>query len=121
MDIDNNILALSMEFERQNMVVTEWESERARRLKGRQEPTQGPNGEEIIDMDTDKEKGEGLQSPHSHAFPNILFGMRIYIYVHTYIHIHMYTYNFSVPHEIRGVNVFSSQQTKTATTTSLRR
>ncbi|XP_063602768.1 kinesin-like protein KIF19 [Penaeus indicus] len=58
MDIDNNILALSMEFERQNMVVTEWESERARRLKGRQEPTQGPNGEEIIDMDTDKEKDE---------------------------------------------------------------
>ncbi|XP_069973759.1 kinesin-like protein KIF19 isoform X5 [Penaeus vannamei] len=58
MDIDNNILALSMEFERQNMVVTEWESERARRLKGRHEPTKGPNGEEIIDMDTDKEKDE---------------------------------------------------------------
>ncbi|XP_042875431.1 kinesin-like protein KIF19 isoform X2 [Penaeus japonicus] len=58
MEIDNNILALSMEFERQNMVVTEWESERARRLKGRQEPTKGPNGEEIIDMDTDKEKDE---------------------------------------------------------------
>lgn len=74
MDIDNNILALSMEFERQNMVVTEWESERARRLKGRHEPTKGPNGEEIIDMDTDKEKGEAPRPPRSMWIYNHFIG-----------------------------------------------
>nr|XP_045619203.1 kinesin-like protein KIF19 [Procambarus clarkii] len=58
MDIDSNILALSMEFERQNLVVTEWETERAQRSKGRSEPIKGPDGEDIIDMDTDKERDD---------------------------------------------------------------
>ncbi|XP_071540664.1 kinesin-like protein KIF19 isoform X3 [Panulirus ornatus] len=58
MDIDSNILALSMEFERQNLVVTEWETEKASRAKIRSEPVKGPEGEEIIDMDTDKEKDD---------------------------------------------------------------
>ncbi|XP_042223542.1 kinesin-like protein KIF19 isoform X3 [Homarus americanus] len=58
MDIDSNILALSMEFERQNLVVNEWETEKARRARGRSEPMEGPDGEEIIDMDTDKERDD---------------------------------------------------------------
>nr|XP_053653604.1 kinesin-like protein KIF19 [Cherax quadricarinatus] len=58
MDIDSSILALSMEFERQNLVVTEWEAERSRRSKGRSDSVKGPDGEDIIDMDTDKEKDD---------------------------------------------------------------
>ena len=59
MEIDNNILALSMEFERQNLVVTEWETEKARR-RGKSQTdgfTKGPDGEDVIDMDTDRERG----------------------------------------------------------------
>ncbi|XP_064077549.1 kinesin-like protein KIF19 isoform X2 [Macrobrachium nipponense] len=58
MDIDSNILALSMEFERQNLVVTEWETEKARRIKRKSEQEKGPQGEQIIDMDPEKEKEE---------------------------------------------------------------
>ncbi|KAK8390230.1 hypothetical protein O3P69_010137 [Scylla paramamosain] len=57
-DIDSNILALSMELERQNLVVSEWEAERTRMERCRTEHPKGPHGEEIIDMDTDKEKDE---------------------------------------------------------------
>ncbi|KAK7062971.1 Kinesin-like protein kif19 [Halocaridina rubra] len=58
MDIDSNILALSMEFERQNLVITEWETERARKQKKKIEPEKGPDGEEVIDMETDKDRDE---------------------------------------------------------------
>ncbi|XP_068244080.1 kinesin-like protein KIF19 isoform X2 [Palaemon carinicauda] len=58
MDIDSNILALSMEFERQNLVVTEWETEKARRNNRKKEPEKGPDGEQIIDMDAEKDKDE---------------------------------------------------------------
>lgn len=58
MDIDSNILALSMEFERQNLVVTEWETEKARRNKRKSEQEKGPQGEQIIDMDAEKDKDE---------------------------------------------------------------
>lgn len=54
MDIDSNILALTMEFERQNMVVREWEAERARRARRPQASLTPNNEEKIIDMD----KGE---------------------------------------------------------------
>ena len=30
MEIDNHILSLSMEFEKQNIIVTEWETEKAK-------------------------------------------------------------------------------------------
>lgn len=56
-DIDSNILALSMEFERQNLVVSEWEAERARRERNLMEHPKGSQEEQIIDMDTDREKG----------------------------------------------------------------
>lgn len=46
-----------MELERQSLVVSEWEAERSRRERSRVEHSKGPHGEEIIDMDTDKEKG----------------------------------------------------------------
>ncbi|XP_045115573.1 kinesin-like protein KIF19 isoform X2 [Portunus trituberculatus] len=57
-DIDSNILALSMELERQSLVVSEWEAERTRLERNRTEHPKGPLGEEIIDMDTDKERDE---------------------------------------------------------------
>ena len=47
-----------MELERQSLVVSEWEAERSRRERCHVEHSKGPHGEEIIDMDTDKEKGE---------------------------------------------------------------
>lgn len=56
-DIDSNILALSMEFERQNLVVSEWEAERARQERSLLEHPKGSEEEQIIDMDTDREKG----------------------------------------------------------------
>ncbi|CAL4176991.1 unnamed protein product [Meganyctiphanes norvegica] len=62
MDIDNNILDLSMEFERQNLVVTEYETEKIRRDKLRYPPpaiSRGNDGEIIIDEnDTDRERDE---------------------------------------------------------------
>ena len=48
MEIDNNVLALSMEFEKQNQVVQAWEAERLRRSKkpsNGQEITIGEEGE----------------------------------------------------------------------------
>ena len=76
-DIDSNILALSMELERQSMVVSEWEAERTRLERCRTEHPKGPNGEEIIDMDTDKEKGDTATPvlPFSYAFLALLFQM----------------------------------------------
>ena len=50
MEIDNNVLALSMEFERQNQVVQEWESERLRGLKKRER-------EYSLDMDDESLRG----------------------------------------------------------------
>ena len=35
MEIDNHILALSMEFEKQNIIVTEWETEKAKNRSDR--------------------------------------------------------------------------------------
>ena len=45
MEIDNNVLALSMEFEKQNQVVQAWEAERLRRSK---KTSNGPNQEITI-------------------------------------------------------------------------
>ncbi|XP_050691538.1 kinesin-like protein KIF19 isoform X3 [Eriocheir sinensis] len=57
-DIDSNILALSMEFERQNLVVSEWEAERYRRERGLMDHSRHHQEEQVIDMDTDREKDE---------------------------------------------------------------
>ena len=35
MEIDNHILSLSMEFEKQNIIVTEWETEKAKNKSDR--------------------------------------------------------------------------------------
>ena len=35
MEIDNHILSLSMEFEKQNIIITEWETEKAKRKHDR--------------------------------------------------------------------------------------
>ena len=35
MEIDNHLLSLSMEFEKQNIVITEWETEKAKRRHDR--------------------------------------------------------------------------------------
>lgn len=47
-----------MEFERQNLVVSEWEAERNRRERNKLEHTKEHQEEQVIDMDTDKEKGK---------------------------------------------------------------
>lgn len=57
MEIDNNVLALSMEFERQNQVVQDWESERLRRSTKTESKA---NGEITIDMDKEKGKLDNL-------------------------------------------------------------
>ena len=35
MEIDNHLLSLSMEFEKQNIIITEWETEKAKRRHDR--------------------------------------------------------------------------------------
>lgn len=47
-----------MEFERQNLVVSEWEAERNRRERGLMEHSRQHQEEQVIDMDTDREKGK---------------------------------------------------------------
>ena len=55
MEIDNTVLSLSMEFERQNQVVQEWEAERLRRSR---KPTRRSDRELTIDMDNESNRGE---------------------------------------------------------------
>lgn len=65
MEIDNNVLALSMEFERQNQVVQEWESERLRRSDKKQ--NNDSNGDLTIDIDNDSTRGDELLITKSHV------------------------------------------------------
>ncbi|KAF2347946.1 hypothetical protein FHG87_021299 [Trinorchestia longiramus] len=73
MEIDNNILALSMEFERQNQVVQEWEAER---LRSSGKPTsKSSNGEITIDMDKDKDDDDSDDEPDevSQAWEDLVY------------------------------------------------